>query len=157
MGRPRKPTKLKAMAGAYEKNPKRRPKHEPEPPTGDAKPLAEIHEDGSRMWSHLAEWMRQMSLCSPVYAGAMQLLAEAYDDYYRLRRDVYEEGFVIDQITQFGAKPIRNPKAVEMHAARDKVMRLLIEFGLTPAAKSKVQAEGGEADDIEEMFFKVTG
>ena len=83
---------------------------------------------------------------------ALELLVSAYAEWRDCRDTVRLEGAFFDSHTAAGSPTIKAHPAVAAAAdAWRRVRSMLVEFGLTPAARSKVSAaEAAVADPFDE-------
>jgi P27 family predicted phage terminase small subunit len=129
------PTQLKIVKG----NPGGRPlnKAEPKPPTG-IPPCPEWFATGSysrQMWDRVAADLDRMGVLTLVDATALEMLCIAYEEFRDADDQVAGEGLTFKR-DGFIKK---NPAVTVRSEAWRKVMNGLIEFGLTPAARTRVQ------------------
>lgn len=89
-------------------------------------------------WSELAPMLETMRVITAADVHALAMVVDAYVDYIELRRIVEDEGQTYATEGRYGLQVKRRPE-VE-HAARrwEQVLKGLIEFGMTPASRSKV-------------------
>ena len=97
---------------------------------------------------------------TPAHGELLGMLAEAWADYVRKRQEFAAEGrkSVVVQSWQDGTGVTRerrteNPLVRQMRQQLDQVMRILGEFGLTPATASKVEKLAAGGEDPDEAFF----
>jgi P27 family predicted phage terminase small subunit len=97
-----------------------------------------------------------MNLCTVADGPAMQLLTETLAEWAEARQAVHREGLVYETESESGSL-MRRPNPEVAQAA--DAMRMLTEFGLTPASRSKVSALGGDdgKDPFEEMMNDMKG
>jgi P27 family predicted phage terminase small subunit len=109
----------------------------PDAPTGlDARERAE--------WDALGARLAAMGVLQKEQAEALELLVRAKVRYLRLAAKVREMGEVL---ADSKGELYRNPHAIAMEKAEVEFRRLLLEFGLTPAAATRVRAEVEQAAD----------
>lgn len=134
----RKPTALKILQG----NPGGHslPKHEPKPVVGLPKPI-ELKPYEAEMWDYLAPRFIKQGVATENDAHAMWLLCQTYG-LYREACDQFDE-----QRKDFDGKPIlvsmsgkRNPLLNVINDLRADLMKLMAQFGLTPASRAGVMA-----------------
>src|SRR5579859_4068277 len=153
MGRRPKPTHLKLVQG----NPgKRALNAEAEPREPRVLPPAPDHMTvmAKEAWYHLAPLLDQMGILTAADLKALEMACEAYAEV-RECRDAIE-------LAGGGTYETRNLAGEVMFRARPEAARLadadrrfrgwLIEFGLTPAARSKVRMPGGGPDPLDRYF-----
>ncbi|MGX8931661.1 P27 family phage terminase small subunit, partial [Proteus mirabilis] len=75
-------------------------------------------------------------------------LCDIYADILQLRDTIAIEGKTYTTKTQLGDFLIKANPAVAMLDKKDGLFKsYLVEFGLTPAARSKVKIDGGEEEE----------
>jgi P27 family predicted phage terminase small subunit len=151
-GRRPKPDHLKLVQG----NPGRRPLNRRPPKTGRGIPPCPKHlgERARKAWSSIGPTLDKMGVLTIQDAVAMEALCDAYAEWWEARETVENEGATYRTDTEMGYI-IRAHPAVGIAAdARRFVRMMLIEFGLTPAARSKVKGESEEQKDPFEEFVK---
>jgi len=100
-------------------------------------------------WRQLAEIMGDhgMKVLTRADRHALSLLCDAYGEYRDARKIVDKEGLVITVLTEMGPLPRKHPAVAIYQDAWRRVRAMLIEFGLTPAARSKVETSDETVDD----------
>lgn len=150
-GRRPKPSRLKEVAG----NPGKRKstKKEPTPKREIQPPPAHLTEWGKSAWVRVAELLDGMGVLTLADAMALERLCDIYAEILQLKNQIASEGntYIVQTSGGFLIKP--HP-AVAMLADADKRFKgYLTEFGLTPAARSKVNInDEGEKDEADGFF-----
>lgn len=157
-GRRPKPTNLKVIQG----NPGRRPLNprEPKPPAGAGEPPGHLSAAARQFWPGMAQRLEGMGVLTDADTYALERLAECYAEIIDLQRVIDEEGRTY-QTTTYGKEGDSNT----MHRQRPEVAMLsdadrrfkgyLVEFGLTPAARCKVQTSAEEeADPLQDYIAR---
>jgi len=142
MGRPRKPTDLKVLHGDFEKNPSKENKREPKPKFG--KPICPewLQGDARTQWGIVCELLTDMGVLTVDCGPALEQYCISYKLMRAAFRHVDEHGLVMVRTDAAGNKhAVRNPHAVELREHSATCIRLLTEFGLTPASRTRVQIE----------------
>lgn len=152
MGNPPVPTALKKLRG----NPGKRAynEDEPTPPVLITRPPDWLDDAARDAWLELSPMLASMRVLTEADRVALMLLCDAYSEWRAARDAVVEEGMVFTVINEAGDTMIRRRPEVGIRAdAWRRVLRGLIEFGLTPSARSRVSS--GEADEVDPMaeFF----
>ena len=152
-GRRPKPTHLRLVQG----NPGKRPinKAEPQPRRELPSPPAHLS-DGARVaWGRLTVLLDRMGVLTEADAYALERLAELYAEIVELSETLAERGRVYESTTESGGTIVRpRPEAAMLADADRRFRAYLIEFGLTPAARSKVRVDGaGETTDPAAAYF----
>lgn len=139
-GRKRKPEALKRLEGTYRKD---RAGDSLEMPAGmPVKPdWADTDPIASELYNQVASTCYSMGVGTEVDSMGFALLADQLAMYLRLRALVSADGLVIEtegsqgQITQ---KP--HPALAQMNTAYTNIVKMMTEYGLTAAARTKVDA-----------------
>lgn len=135
MARPRKPTALKLLQG----NPSRRPLNNDEPKsealTLDSQPPADISEDGKELWPVVCAELTASGVLTRLDEAALALYCESKARYNLASEQVEDQGAVI-----MGAQAeVVNPWYRIMKFEIEIQTKLLIQFGMTPSSRSRVQ------------------
>lgn len=162
------PTALKILAG----NPGKRPlnKREPKPPPGAPDPPEGMSEAERSVWDQLVPRLAEIGLCSTIDGRVL----ERYCHFYVLWRRA--SGFVSQNGTTYtvraeseNGKPGRVlgvrewPQAGESRKLHQMLLVMEREFGLTPAARTRIQLEKSmtatetEDDRRRRQFFAQQG
>ena len=154
-----KPTALKLISG----NPGKRALNKREPKPNREVPSCPAHlADASKVaWGRLCVLLDRMGVLTEADALALERLCDCYAEILECRELIARDGRVYSSAATGGEEgdPPRmlmkaNP-AVAMLADADRRFKgYLVEFGLTPAARSKVQVKHGdeEKDPLQEFF-----
>jgi len=152
---PRKPTKLKLIEGTF--RPDRAPKREIVPPvTLSADPPRGLDVYARRAWRQQAPILRRLGLLTDADAPAFLALCQASSRYeranVRLRRLNRKRGAGIEEIRRY---------EVSVERAEHSLRQLWAEFGMTPAARSRLDVYAPppetETDEYERMFGAGSG
>ena len=95
-------------------------------------------------WNELGARLAAMGVLQKEQVEALELLVRAKVRYLRLAAKVREMGEVL---ADSKGELYRNPHAIAMEKAEVEFRRLLLEFGLTPAAATRVRAEAEKSTD----------
>ncbi len=152
-GRKPTPTKLKLLRG----NPGKRslPKNEPKPaPVVSLEPPFHLSDDAKLYWRDLAPMLARLQLLTEGDVAALELLCETRAEWRQADDAIRDEGVVYETSTETGSTIVRPRPEVAMRAgAAMRIRQLLVEFGLTPSARSKVTpAPKGEEDPLEKFL-----
>lgn len=160
-GRRPKPTHLKVVSG----NPGKRALNKREPKPERVVPSCPEHlgTEGKVAWGRLCAVLDRMGVLTEADALALERLCDCYAEILECRLLVARDGRTYSSIRGIGDEDSKieqvlmkaNP-AVAMLADADRRFKgYLVEFGLTPAARSKVQVKGdgdSEKDPLQEFF-----
>lgn len=149
MGRRPKPTALKELAG----NPGKRELNarEPRPRARRPKMPAHLSPEGQTEWRRITRELRGMNLLSSADADAVAMYADTYDRWVQASAALRMAGMVV--MTENGF-PVQSPYIGIINQCMRTMQRLLIEFGMTPAARSRIQAPEAASDDPFDEFLR---
>lgn len=151
-GPPPQPTALSLVKG----NPGKRAINQREPKAAGklGSPPDWLDARGKAAWRGLATIIGDMRLESASDRKALELLVAAYQEFRDADDLVREEGLTYSRSTAQGEEIKSAHPAVAIRAdAMRRVHRLLLEFGLTPSARSRVHAGEGEKVDPLSAFL----
>lgn len=152
-GRRPKPTHLKVVTG----NPGKRKLNDKEPTPAREIPSPPEHltDWGKVAWGKLTVLLDGMGILTIADTLALERLCDIYADILQLRLTIADEGRTYTVQTDGGFLIKANP-AVSMLADADRRFKsYLVEFGLTPAARTKVKVNGDDdkKEDPLNQFF----
>ena len=146
------PTKLRMLRG----NPSRRPlnKSEPRPKAKARTPSApsDLGPDGQREWRRLAKELMGLGLLTTVDLTAFRAYCDVYETYTDAMRNIRQFGCIIKTPKGF---LMTSPYVHLANKALAQMLQLMQEFGMTPAARSRVEVGGKPTDqeELEEYLF----
>lgn len=157
-GRPPKPTSQKALGGTLQ--PSRTNPNEPTPDVYLPTPPDWLSPKAKAYWAEIGNVLLAMKLCTVADGPAMQLLTESLAEWAEARQLVHTHGMTYDCITEGGQVMVRpRPEVAQASDAMKRSLRMLTEFGLTPASRGKVSALGGnsEVDPLTQIMNDING
>lgn len=151
MGRPRKPTALKVLQG----NPGKRalPKNEPKPTVAESNAPEWLDEYAQEVWQQVSPLLVGMRVLTEADAPALVLLASAWSDWRRADEVIQRLGTSFEvkewdknteEFVVVGYR--RRPEVAERSDSWRRVRLALSDFGMTPAARSKVTMASDERE-----------
>ncbi len=153
VGRKPRPTALKVIEGPRGHRPL--PQNEPRFSPGIRRAPNHLSETAKLHWRQISKLLGDVGLLTPADTAALELLCEALDRYQEAAEGIRRKGVVIkDPKTGF---PVQNPYLKVANEAFTQVRQLLLEFGMTPSARARVQTVNRDADkdkDPSARFFK---
>lgn len=150
-GPPRKPTAVKAIQG----NPGRKPLPKDEPVYHvKTTPPAWLSDRARREWARLRPHLERLGLLTVADRAAFAVYCDAYATMVELTEDIREHGRTT--LSENGVE-IPRPAVWMRKQAVAEMRAFLLEFGLTPASRSKVQAKVAEKKSAAEFLFGGTG
>lgn len=148
-GRRPTPTALKLVTG----NPGKRALNKKEPkPAAKAPPCPpHLDNDAKSVWKRLCALLKKMGVLTEADGLALERLCDCYSDILRCRELIERDGRTYTTIDQNSNTLIKNNPAVnQLRAADAQFKSYLVEFGLTPAARSKVIVDPPDDDKKED-------
>lgn len=157
-GRKPVPTALRVLRG----NPGKHPLNTKEPRPERGLPTCPGHLDrvAKHLWKELGTVLDRMKVMTHADRRALELLVDAYATYRLAKDGLKEHGLTYTTTTPAGDEMVRQRPEVMMAAeAAKRVRQLLVDFGLTPSSRSKIQVAGQPPCDPFEEFLggKKTG
>jgi len=151
-GRRPKPTALKQLQG----NPGKRRLNSREPkPSGI--PTCPTHLDriAKGEWRRISAELVTLGLLTEVDRAALAAYCASYSRWAQAEAQVQKFGAVIR--SPKSGYPVPNPYVGVANTALDHMRKFLVEFGMTPASRSRIQVEPTTADDPFEAFMAQIG
>jgi P27 family predicted phage terminase small subunit len=139
-GRPRKPTTLKKLGGTLQ--PSRENPLEPVPEIALGVPPNWLSATAREYWNDIGGLLLQMKLVSYGDTAALMLLTDVLAEWCAVRKIIQKKGRTYQIITEGGMTFKARPEVAMEADLWRRAHRMLVEFGLTPAARSKVSALG---------------
>lgn len=152
-GRKRKPTQLKLVQG----NPGKRPLNprEPKPRRVIPSPPAHMSQEELVHWGRFSAILDRMGVLTEADGAALEQICILYQEMIELRAIIREKGRFYTTVNKDGCAMERPHPAVAQRADADRRFHgYLGDFGLTPAARSRVVSEmEGQSHDPAEAYF----
>lgn len=143
-GRRPKPTHLKVVTG----NPGKRKLNDKEPSPAREIPSPPEHlTTGKSSLGKLTMLLDGMGILTVADTLALERLCDIYADILQLRLTIADEGRTYTVQTDGGFLIKANPAVAMLADADRRFKSYLVEFGLTPAARTKVKVDGGEKEE----------
>lgn len=150
-GRRPKPTVLKELQG----NPGHRPLNKREPkPTGTPTCPSHLDKEAKKEWKRISVELTSLGLLTSVDRAALAAYCAAYSRWARAETNIQKFGDVIKTPNGFAAP---NPYVTIANRALDHMRKFAIEFGLTPASRSRLQVSPTGNEDPFESFMQSIG
>ena len=160
---PRKPTKLKLIQGTYRKDRAVENEPQPKPVVEVPKPPSYLDKYAKKMWKALAGELVHKGILTMIDLPALEICCETYGQYRLAHEAVFRP---IDPETGKKTKRTlaeymdgRNSQTMPEYIAMTKAFTLfkgyLIEFGLTPASRGRLdipKVPEEEADPMEKLY-----
>ena len=151
-GPPPVPTAIKRIRG----NPGRYPlpQDEPKPPRGVPEAPEHLSELARKAWEGFAAVLDGMNVLTQADQGSLEALCECYAEAVELRRDVALNGRFQVVVKADGGTVERLRPAYTALAEADKRLRnWMHDFGLTPAARTRLKAAPKPPEDPAAVYF----
>ena len=138
-----KPTALVLLEG----NPGKRPlnKREPQPRMRAPKCPDYLDENARTEWRRLVPILRRMKILTEADSLALANLCQAYSTMTKAQAKLSESGLLYK--TQSGYLQ-QSPLLAIVNSCVETITRLCREFGLTPAARARLQVPDGPREDV---------
>lgn len=153
-GRRPKPVELKLLEGNAGK--RKLPTEDERPTVKHGKPVAppNLPQQAQILWRELVKLLDSMGVLANSDRRALEMLCRAYAEYLDAQAAIEQYGMVVESLDARTNLMIlkRNPAIAISNAAHANMVRLLIEFGLTPAARGKVSKDKPRADPLGEYL-----
>lgn len=151
-----KPTALRQLQG----NPGKRPL-----PKGEARPEVKgrvpsaprwLGEEARREWRRIAPLLHRAGLLTEVDVVALGMMCEALAVYHQAKEAMGNEGLIV--VSDKG-NSYQHPALGILNSARSDILRWAREFGMTPAARSRISLEGDGAGEpsLADLLFEAVG
>jgi len=147
-GRKPTPTALRALRG----NPGRRllNRREPKPKGGLPPCPPNVKGEARAAWRQIAKMLRDAGIGTVLDRNAMMLLVEAWQTWVTATTALRQSGLLIKSPSGY---PLQNPLLAIANKAHEQLVRLLAEFGMTPASRTRIQVGLPQAPDPFEDFL----
>lgn len=145
-GRRPTPTALKLVKG----NPGKRATNKKEPKPERQVPSCPAHltDEAKVAWGRLVVLLDRMGVLTEADVFALERLCDCYADILACRELIERDGRTYSTIDQNGNTLVKNNPAVnQLRAADAQFKSYLVEFGLTPAARTKLEVNNPDGDD----------
>lgn len=148
-GRPPKPTHLKIVAG----NPGRRPLNdeEPRPVVEIPKRPPELSKDAAAEWKRISKELHELGMLTKIDRAALAAYCQAWARWIEAQKALQQFGTVVRSPSGY---PMQSPYLAIANEAFRQMLALLTEFGMTPAARSRIRvSRAGQESGADEGDF----
>ena len=132
------PSHLQVIKGAYDKNPQRRNNAEPKAPKGLPPCPYNLDRLAKNEWKRICGELSLLGVLSQVDRGSLEIYCLSYSKWRKANKQLDKDGLTI---VNSAGNLVRHPANAVCDASAAMCYKLLIEFGLTPAARTRVQVE----------------
>jgi len=151
-GRPPKPTAIKLLQGTFRPG---RAMEEPKPALLVAAPKppktlpAKLHKRARAEWNRVARDLVKLGLLTNLDLVALECYCLAYERMH-VAEDALADGNGLTVITPNGFKQQRPEVSIALQS-RKETRDFLVQFGMSPASRSRVSAKKKQEGEIDEM------
>lgn len=145
------PTNVKVLRGTLRKH--RANAQEPKARPGIPGCPTELSPIAKREWKRVAKQLSAMGLLTTIDRAALALYCDAYGRWLEAITALRQYGVVIKSPNGY---PIQSPYVAIANKCGEQVRLLLAEFGMSPAARTRVHAEVTLEDDPMAAFLRET-
>ena len=148
-GRKPKPTALKDLAG----NPGKRAKnqHEAQPPRVIPNCPSHLNDEAKKEWHRIVKDLHQAGLFTKVDRPALAAYCQAYGRWVMAEEKLDTLASMVDE-TPNGMQ-VQSVYLQIANKSMEQMRKFLVEFGMTPSARSRVTVQQPEKPDELEMLF----
>jgi P27 family predicted phage terminase small subunit len=142
------PTPIRKLRG----NPSRRPYNDDEPEVKSGKPTIPAHvkadDEAAREWRRVTTTLHEMGVLSTADRAALAAYCIAWSRWVDAETKLRQFGVVIRSPNDY---PMPSPYLTIARDALNQMTRMLLEFGLTPASRTKLHTTkaGKTTNDFE--------
>lgn len=151
-GRKRKATAVKKLAG----NPGKRKLNEFEPEPELVLPPApvELAEIGRAKWDEMTLLLYNQGVMTEMDQEILRIFCEEFEMYVDATKNMKAFGGPV--VKTEGGNPIQNPYLSVANKCKERMIKILLEFGMSPASRSRVtSAPRAKPKSLAEKFFNV--
>lgn len=135
-GRKPKPTALLKAQGTYDAS-RHKDRFE-----ADGTPSAPTIQSANETFEYLVKKLDDLGVVAEIDAMALQMLADAWEDYQVARNVIKEQGPTYSTTTAQGDLMWRpRPEVLMMNQSWTKVEKMMVQFGLTASSRAKISVE----------------
>lgn len=151
VGRKPKPTELKLLAGNPGKRAVKRAPAAGRQRLRAPAPPEWLPEEGQREWRRVAPLLMRMRVLRDTDLTALAVYCESYERYRAARKDLDDN---LGMYTDTGTGSIKaHPATTILNQALAQMRAFMVEFGLTPSARTRVATEAPREMSEFEQFL----
>ena len=147
-GRKKTPTKLKVIKGTDQ--PCRMNPDEAEPDLAIPSPPEHLSQEASVEWGRISQELYQLGLLSKIDRAALAGYCQAYGRWVEAERMLTQKGMMVKTTN---GNVIQSPLVGIANKSLEMMHKFLTEFGMTPAARARVQAKKPEDNQNKKQGF----
>ena len=135
-GRKPKPTAIHKAQGTYQ------PVRHANKLEAEGTPSTPTVQSANETFEYLVKKLDDLGVVAEVDAMALQMLADAWEDYQVARNVIKEQGPTYSTTTAQGDLMWRpRPEVLMMNQSWAKVEKMMVQFGLTASSRAKISVE----------------
>ncbi len=96
---------------------------------------AHLQGEGRKEWARMGRKLREHGLITDLDGGALALYCQAWARWIEAERQLMKYGTVVKSPSGY---PMQSPYLAIANKAMDQMLRVLVEFGMSPSARSRV-------------------
>lgn len=147
-GRRPKPTALKKLSG----NPGKRAINNAEPkPSGIPDCPDHLDDDAKAEWRRISAELSALGLLTIIDRAALSAYCQSWSRWMKAEANIAKHGLVVK--SPKSGYPIQNPFVTVANTALDSMRKFLVEFGMTPASRARLQVSPTSNADPFEAFM----
>jgi P27 family predicted phage terminase small subunit len=146
-GRKKTPSTLKVLKGTDQ--PCRMNPDEAEPDLAIPSPPEHLSQDASVEWGRVSQELYKLGLLSRIDRSALAAYCQAYGRWCEAERMLAQKGLMVKTTN---GNVIQSPLVGIANKALELMHKYLTEFGMTPAARARVQAKKPEGQGKKQGF-----
>ena len=143
-----KPTRLRVLEGKPGRRPFNRSEPQPKAPSGVPAPPSFLGREGKAEWRRVVKQLVDLGLYTELDRSAFAAYCQSWDTWRQANKSLATNGMIVR--TPNGQR--RSPYLAIADRALAHIRAFLIEFGMTPAARSRVSVEP-PPDDMDRFLF----
>jgi P27 family predicted phage terminase small subunit len=149
VGRKKKPTHLKVVEG----NPGKRalPQNEPKPSGAVPEKPSFSTEEASECYDRMTNELKIMGLLHAADVDSIEIYCETFGVWRRAQRAV-ARGVLVNRGTEDRPNWVTNPAWRIARDAAGLLKQLAEQFGLTPAARARIEVPEPDFDDLDQFL-----
>ncbi len=149
-GRKPMPSAIKELRGDYDKNPQRRNKKEPKPPSGIPNAPRYLDRLAKNEWRQTCKLLAAMNVLSSADRSALTFYCQTYSEWRKAIAYCEKYGaWTIGKDSNGNTTTTRNEWDRIRERCADSCRKWLIEFGLTPSARTRLQVTEETKDEFD--------
>jgi P27 family predicted phage terminase small subunit len=157
-GRRPLPTAVKKLRG----NPGKRKLNAAEPtaPAGEPQMPPGLGKEAAAEWKRIVPDLSALGVLSRIDGKALAAYCHAFDRWMQAEKEVKRYGIVVKEPVLLQGEPTgfvrhkKNPAVTVSETAMKLMKSFLIEFGMTPAARSRIRIEKPSSEDPQESYVR---